>query len=365
MVLIYIYHQKSSNNLYQRKSYSGQKNQHLCKPFTVCTTDGYIIDFFGPYLANVNDASIIKHIISTEDQFAALLEKDDLFVVDRGFRDASIFLKEKGFQVEMPSFMKKNQVQLSTSQANKSRIVTKVRWVVEAIHGIIKQKWKILNCEVKNQTLPKIKTYFRIVGCLHNLYGKKLISDKESTVKAALLEDISNMTEENSLFDYLEKNSLFLKRTKYTPLQDCEIQNFPYLTTADLKLITLGTYQISQAISYLAEHRKDDNFPLMSLNCEVKNIIHVKIQSRHISSKSYKVYVKYNPSEEGRNSIQSWMCHCKFGLRTLGCCVHIAAVISYLGNLRYDSKEFHPAKKPNDLFSAGQVCINEDSDEED
>ena len=41
----YAYHQKSRNNFYQRKSYSVHKNNNLCKPFTIVTSDGYIVDF--------------------------------------------------------------------------------------------------------------------------------------------------------------------------------------------------------------------------------------------------------------------------------------------------------------------------------
>ncbi|XP_036143574.1 uncharacterized protein LOC118645866 isoform X2 [Monomorium pharaonis] len=59
----YARHQKSTNNEYQKKSFSGQKKVPLCKPFTICTTDGYIVDMLGPYLANQNDAEILKNII--------------------------------------------------------------------------------------------------------------------------------------------------------------------------------------------------------------------------------------------------------------------------------------------------------------
>lgn len=44
----YARHQKSINNEYQRKSFSGQKKVPLCKPFTICTTDGYVVDMLGP-----------------------------------------------------------------------------------------------------------------------------------------------------------------------------------------------------------------------------------------------------------------------------------------------------------------------------
>lgn len=57
----YIRHQKSANNEYQRKSYYGQKKVPLCKPFTICTTNGFVIDMLGPYTANMNDAEIMSH----------------------------------------------------------------------------------------------------------------------------------------------------------------------------------------------------------------------------------------------------------------------------------------------------------------
>lgn len=44
----YLRHGKSSNNAYQRKTYSGQKHGHLVKPFTICTTTGYIVNMLTP-----------------------------------------------------------------------------------------------------------------------------------------------------------------------------------------------------------------------------------------------------------------------------------------------------------------------------
>ena len=63
------------------------KHANLCKPFTICTTDGFIVQMFGPYLATSNDATIMKDILNTDNDFLKLLKKGDCFVVDRGFRD--------------------------------------------------------------------------------------------------------------------------------------------------------------------------------------------------------------------------------------------------------------------------------------
>ena len=200
----YAYHQKSKNNWYQRKSFSVQKNTHLVKPFTICTSDGFIVDFFGPYFGSSNDSSILNEIMQNNDQFTSLLKVNDCFVLDRGFRDSVNMLKTKGYHVKMPAFKGQKRKQISCEESNNSRIVTKVRWVVEAVHGIIKQKWSYLRTDIKNQTLVKIGTYFRIAGSLHNLYGKRLLSDQE--MKDHVIEKMTgNIPKENKLHDYIEE----------------------------------------------------------------------------------------------------------------------------------------------------------------
>jgi len=78
----YACHQKSINE-YQRKSFSGQKKVPLCKPFNLCTTDGYIVDMLGPYLANQNDAEILKNVIENPNGLRKFLKEGDIFVLDR------------------------------------------------------------------------------------------------------------------------------------------------------------------------------------------------------------------------------------------------------------------------------------------
>ncbi|CAH2089004.1 unnamed protein product [Euphydryas editha] len=80
-----------------------------------------------------------KKIIKNEEEakvFSDCLNKivivNDIFY--RGFRDVVEFLNDKGLNVLMPAF-KGNKLQLSTEEANISRKITKIRWVVEAVHG--------------------------------------------------------------------------------------------------------------------------------------------------------------------------------------------------------------------------------------
>lgn len=171
----YARHQKSTNNEYERKSFSGQKKVPLCKPFTLYTTDGYIVDMLGPYFANQNDAEILKSVIEDSNSLRKFLKEGDIFVLDRGFRDIKDILEKENFRVLMPA-LKGKRKQLY----NESRFVTKIRWAVESVHGVLKQKYRLLDHKIDNKLIPKIGSYFRIASFLNNTFGKRFHSDVNS-----------------------------------------------------------------------------------------------------------------------------------------------------------------------------------------
>jgi len=77
--------QKSNNNDFQYKTYSGQKKDSLFKPFIICCADGYIIDCYGPFAANDNDSKILNYIIETDEELRKLLlPNKTMFLIDRG-----------------------------------------------------------------------------------------------------------------------------------------------------------------------------------------------------------------------------------------------------------------------------------------
>ena len=81
----YCFCQKSSNNYFQRKTYSGQKKRHLVKPFVICASDGLILDIYGFYGANDNDAVIIQDILLKDNALRDLLLPNDVLLFIRGF----------------------------------------------------------------------------------------------------------------------------------------------------------------------------------------------------------------------------------------------------------------------------------------
>ena len=79
---------------------------------------------------------------------------------------------------------------------------------------------------------------------------------------------------------------------------------------------------------------------------EAKDLLCVKIQSRHVSSRSYNVWIQYSSTNEGADAITGWYCTCPVGARLVGCCSHIAAVLWYLGIYLHSDKVCTPPQYP-------------------
>ena len=156
---------KSTNHKFQRLCYSGQKMYNLLKPFIVCAPDGYIVDIYGLYPATFNDSKIMVDVLENYPDLTSLLNEGDFVILDRGFRDCIQKLeKTYNFKTMLPCFLDKNMSQFTTQQANQSRIVTKMRWIIEAVIGILKNKYQALDGKLENKSLPHILEDFRIAG---------------------------------------------------------------------------------------------------------------------------------------------------------------------------------------------------------
>ena len=97
-------------------------------------------------------------------------------VVDRGFRDSVNVMQSLGLDVAMPSFLDGKR-QLSAEQANQSRCITKVRWVVEAVNRRIKQ-FKYFANTVQNSSLIYLETDLSIACALINRYHPPVSTSK-------------------------------------------------------------------------------------------------------------------------------------------------------------------------------------------
>ena len=109
------------------------------------------------------------------------VQEGDACVVDKGFRDV---IHELGLETRMPSFLKQGTAQHTAEDANQSRIVTKVRWAVEAYHGRMK-KWLFFDKFIHHDFLDVIGLLNRILTAAMNAFRPSLISTDEDDAELA------------------------------------------------------------------------------------------------------------------------------------------------------------------------------------
>ena len=278
-----------------------------------------------PSVATLNDAEIMKSALA--DGLSDFLERGDYCFVDRGFRDVKRDLERREYIVCEP-VCKAGNVQLTAAQANESRFVTKIRRTVEAMHGILKQKYRLFDHRIDNNLLPKVGTLFKIVSHLNNVDGKRLGSDHalfDDVVERMLkIKDVPN-----TLGGKAEAKNWNRVQRPWSAVTHDSIEDFPGMTENDLKIFFTGTYQLGQSVSYLADMPDDNNAISENLwyHREDTNILKMTVQSRHSSIKEWRCYLDYVPVSTGCAGIRRHYCECPNGARTVGCCSHVAAVV--------------------------------------
>lgn len=359
----YIYTCNTSNHSHQRKIYSGQKHRHLFKIMKITAVDGSIIDCFGPFPATMNDANIIKKIFE-KISFQNILNSGDTILVDRGFRDAVQFLTNKKYQVKIPEFIERGtNGQLTAMQANKSRLVTKMRFVIETANGRMKTKWSLFQKIIPSILTINLMSDYKIGAALLNAFSKPILCDKDDFLNIGS-RMVASLHVKNPLARII--NSKKFKKTQKKHFGTLEGRlNFPKLTQEQIKNISLGNYAIRQGISYVAEHKKmhgefkisilptdyaHDHFRKICRQKKMVNpiFIHANIKSRFRSQKKHEAYVLYDENAADINNIL-YYCKCQHGQRTAGCCSHVMAIVWYFGLGRYEQNK-DPASHLNNFF---------------
>lgn len=347
----YVYIEKSSNFLFQRLSYSHHKFQNLLKPFLIVCSDGYIIDVLGPYAATTSDATIMNNLCADENHaFHWFFEPNDVFVLDRGFRDSILTLEAHGYEAHIPPTKDRNENQLTTEQANKSRLVTIIRWVVEAVNGKFKNRFKLLRQDYFNRALPHMFTDFKIAAALINAFYRVAVDNRLAEDFLRIIN--AKINTPNLLYDYVTLRNLNRQRVVFERIDAHlpQLDDFPVLTNDDLTKIALGSYQLKLARSYASEHLRNEglytieiyrenNLPdLEQCNIFIDNnnawLLRGRIQSRHIRQRTYYSYVLIDNNEQGVDAIKQYYCTCLSGRRTIGSCAHIISIIWFLGQGR-------------------------------
>ena len=137
------------------------------------------------------------------------LNVNDMFLLDRGFRDCLDEMRnEYKLDPKMPALLGKQQKQLTSEDANMTRLVTKCRWVVKAINGFLKS-FKALK-QATNKSLPHTYADYRIACSLINKFFKRLFSDHQD-VKVIVQNMKDRLPTTNELKEIVTTNNLHLK----------------------------------------------------------------------------------------------------------------------------------------------------------
>jgi len=375
----YLYTHRSSNYAEGRKFYSMHKSRNLAKFMSIVLPDGYVLHTIGPFYSNGanNDAGMTAKILQDEEHGMSdwLKVGQQVVVVDRGFRNVVPHLEKQGnLTLKMPTVS--NGKQDSVQQANNSRLVTKVRWVVEAYHGRFK-KFKFFENRQRPSFILHYQQLLQILTSALNafrppLYDTSIDQGTHQRVATEMLRR-SRLTE-NPLALKVAKGPLSAKGRKWEEVIAIvgsdeidlaavgAVPNFPQLTEDYIKdTITLGSYQVKQAAHYADEHLAADGLFRIMIHHEADNLIRARLQSRHQNSTKYFLWIEYDTT-----SVKGWFCQCKAGMRMVGCCAHVATLVWYLSYARHQGYSVSKAfKAMSETVIDSKGSGFEDSEEED
>ena len=202
--------------------------------------------------------------------------------------------------------------------------------------------------------LSKVGTLFQIASFLHNELEERLKSDEEFASEILKRMRVKKNLE-NILATEVEEKGSLRKKVIFRNITCDDISDFPKLTEKEFKIFFTGSYQVSQAASYLAEMIDKDGQINMQYVKDQTNVLRVQVQSRHISKKLYKCFIKYEPNSVGMSGLLEYVCDWADRIRSVGCCSHIAAIIYYLSHARYFSKILKPAEILCEMFTQNNI----------
>lgn len=284
-------------------------------------------------------------MMNSTEGIAEFVEPNDVFILDRGFRDVIKELNNRGIRTLMPNLLAKGQKQFTTQEANESRKVTLHRWVVEAVNGRLKKLFKFFDhnvqCHYFMNGVEKLNRFLHISCAIMNRYCPPLCQDTED--KLLLLEEIKKRdTEKNTLMEEIKKHEseLVRKRIVWKKYTSEEFQDFPRLSLEELHKISLGKFNIKSSKGYTDSYLRADNQYHVQVHRQRPGLLKIRLQSKFRGGSCHSVWIEY--SATAMQKITGHFCECMQGARTITTCGHITSVLWYLGYQRHLKPDYKP-----------------------
>lgn len=263
---------------------------------------------------------------------------------------------------KMPALMARGQTQLSTEDANETRLVTKIRWVVEARNGHIKSIFKFLDHVISITHVRNLGSFYRIAAAIINRYHPMLtMRGADENLAQSMLARVKDINVVQARVDQ-DPSLRGWSMHRWARFTAEHVTDFPVLTLDFLKELTVGVYQINLAPSYVHDKlTRDDGdelqIELLQDNDRVPEpgFLRIRVYSRFRNATKRQLWIAYRPTteeddNEAPNPILGYYCTCPSSARTIGTCVHVASVVWYLGYARHQPNVHYPSSELIELI---------------
>lgn len=211
---------------------------------------------------------------------------------------------------------------------------------MEVRNGHIKTVFKIFNTVWNPLSIPHLVVDFQICAALLNFYHCNIESNTPFADEMAT-QMVNRLNTENKVHKIISKKEIQRGLKIFLTFEDYD--SLPSLDAQHLVRISLGKYQIKQALSYSSQHIKnnDGSFQLFSMPEEMCQtffasfytdqcnpiLLLAQLFSRFRKRKNYNTFVLVNAIGVGEHSVLDYCCDCYNGLRTVGCCSHVMTIL--------------------------------------
>lgn len=204
-----------------------------------------------------------------------------------------------------------------------------MRYPIEVANGRVKNKWHLFGKIIPSILTKNLMSDYKIGAALLNIFGKPILCNKDDFQEIGT-KMIALINKKNQLEKKVESKAF--KRTERTYFECVEPKRieFPRLNQKEMKMLSLGTYSIKQAVSYTAEHIKTHGrFEVFTLptvhiwahfgdictsHLNNPRFISAKIKSRFRGAIFHKVYILYDSIQKKlflSMYLPTWLAHCR------------------------------------------------------
>ena len=206
--------------------------------------------------------------------------------------------------------------------------------MVESANGRLKS-WKYFDKVLPNSQIQFIGDYIQIICSICNKLFSPLSRGNQEEDRVIGCKMLFLAKQNNDLKTCIESEGIDkIKSAEWTRI-DAIDTSFPSLSEEEIRCLAIGVYQVNLAKSYVQEHLNEQAEFTVYVYKQDEHLICAKLQSRHVSSKSYLIWILYDEC-----NVISWYCKCRTGSRVVGMCAHVASVIWYLAYARNLNQPF-------------------------